>query len=357
MLYASDLTRVTGVFDAMVEDDIEDIPELVARLLTRAVARRLRRDVTRGYYYRDKRLTRVRGRINILATESLQLLSRGEVFCHFEELTVDTPRNRLVRAALELLARLVRDDDLTHQCRALAATLGRAGVGGSRPSRFELAVDQIGRNDATDRFMVALARLAFDLALPTEEAGATPLVAPDREEAWVRRLFEKAILGFARVDLEPQGWSIRGSIPLEWQFSSASAELPTILPHMVTDIVLDAPDADRRLVVDTKFTSILRTGRFGREKLHSGYLYQMYAYLRSQEGRGRPWDTSAGLLLHPAIGSQLYEQATIQGHSIVFATVDLGGSSTAIRSELRRILGADAWLPRAGSVSRSTAMS
>ncbi len=97
--------------------------------------------------------------------------------------------------------------------------------------------------------------------------------------------------------------------------------------------------------------------RFGREKLHSGYLYQMYAYLRSQEGRGRPWDTSAGLLLHPAIGSQLYEQATIQGHSIIFATVDLGGSSTAIRSELRRILGADAWLPRAGSVSRSTAMS
>jgi 5-methylcytosine-specific restriction enzyme subunit McrC len=112
---------------------------------------------------------------------------------------------------------------------------------------------------------------------------------------------------------------------------------------MVTDIVLDAPHADRRLVIDTKFTSILGTGRFGDASLKSGYLYQMYAYLRSQEGRDQRWDTSAGLFLHPAIGRQLYEHAMIQCHSIAFATVDLGGSSAAIRSELRSILRGDTW--------------
>ncbi len=357
MLYASDLTRVRGAFDAIVEKDITDIPELIARLLIDAVERRLRRNLTRGYCHREKTLTRVRGRINILITESRQLLSKGEVSCRFEELTIDTARNRLVRAALELMARLVRDNDLIHQCRALSATLGRAGVGGTRPSRANLAADQIGRNDATDRFMVALARLAFDLALPTEDAGATPLVAPDREEAWVRRLFEKAILGFARVDLAPLGWSVRGSIPLEWQLSSASAQLGTILPRMVTDIVIDAPDAVRRLVIDTKFTSILGFGRFGDASLKSGYLYQMYAYLRSQEGYDQRCDMSAGLFLHPAVGLQLYEHATIQGHSIAFATIDLGGSATAIRSELRRIIRYDPWLDTFRASDRETSES
>ena len=348
MLYASDLTRVRGAFDAdaIDDEDIKNIPELIARLLTNAVERRLRRNFTRGYYHREKILTRVRGRINILTTEARQLLSKGEIICRYEELTLDTPRNRLVRAALELMARLVRNNELICQCRALAATLGRAGVGGLRPSRAELVADQIGRNDSDDRFMVALARLAFDLALPSEDAGTTPLVAPDREEAWVRRLFEKAILGFARVDLEPLGWSVRGGIPLEWQFSSASTGLATILPRMVIDIVLDAPNAGRRLVIDTKFTSILGTGRFGDASLKSGYLYQMYAYLRSQEGRDHRWDASAGLFLHPAIGSQLHEQVVIQSHSITFATVDLGGQSTAIRNELRRILRTDFWLQR-----------
>jgi 5-methylcytosine-specific restriction enzyme subunit McrC len=344
MLYASDLTRVRGAFDAMVEEDIKDIPELIARLLVNAVERRLRRNFTRGYCHREKALTRVRGRINILTTESRQLLFRGEVFCRFEELTIDTPRNRLVRAALELMTRLVQKADLTRQCRTLSATLGRAGVGGTRPGRAELAADQIGRNDDADRFMVALALLAFDLALPTENAGATPLVAPDREEAWVRRLFEKAILGFARVDLEPLGCSVRGSIPLEWQLSSKSPQLDTILPRMVTDIVIDAPHAARRLVIDTKFTSILGVGRFGDASLKSGYLYQMYAYLRSQEGGDQRWDTSAGLFLHPAVGAQLYERATIQGHSIVFATIDLAGSAKSIRGELKRIIHAESWL-------------
>src|SRR5437667_205675 len=90
------------------------------------------------------------------------------------------------------------------------------------------------------------------LSLPTEESGATALLAPDREEVWVRRLFEKAVLGFARVELEPLGWSISGSGPLDWQVSSASEGLTAILPRMVTDIVLDPPDGGRRVVIDTK---------------------------------------------------------------------------------------------------------
>ena len=110
---------------------------------------------------------------------------------------------------------------------------------------------------------------------------------------------------------------------------------------MLTDIVLDAPHANQRLVIDTKFTSILGTNRFGDASLKSEFLYQMYAYLRSQEGRDQRCDASAGLFLHPAVGSQLYEHVTIQGHSIAFATLDLGGSSSAIRSELRRILRGD----------------
>lgn len=355
MLYASELTRIRGALDAMVDRDINDIPELVARLLTNAVERRLRRNLTRGYHHRERALTRVRGRINFLETESRQLPSKGEIFCRYEELTIDTPRNRLVRAALELMTRLVDDNALVRQCRALAATLGRAGVGGQRPSRAELAADQIGRNDAADRFMIALARLAFDLALPTEDTGSVTLFTPDREEAWVRRLFERAILGFARVEFEPLGYAVRGGVPLEWQFSRASAGLPATLPRMLTDIVLDAPAGDGRLIIDTKFTSVLGTGRFGDASLKSGYLYQMYAYLRSQEGRDPRWDTAAGMLLHPAIDLQFREHVVIQNHVVVFATIDLCGQPATIRDELRRMLSTDFWLHHVQSVEPVTA--
>jgi len=190
--------------------------------------------------------------------------------------------------------------------------------------------------------MVALAQLAFELALPTEESGPTALVAPEREEIWVRRLFEKAVLGFARFELEPLGWRVRGGVPLHWQVSSASGALPAILPRMVTDLMLDPPHGGQRVVVDTKFSSILGSRRFGGASLKSGYLYQMYAYVRSQEGFGFRSDETAGLLLHPAIDMTLCEHAVIQGHPITFATVDLRGSTAAIRSELRGILSGSA---------------
>src|ERR1035437_6301392 len=125
MLYASDLTRVGDAFDALVENDLDDLPDLIAHLLADRVERRLHRTLTRGYRRREMVLTRVRGRIDILTTEARLLLSRGEVFCRFEELTLDTPRNRLVRAALALMARLLRNIELGRRGRALGCPLER----------------------------------------------------------------------------------------------------------------------------------------------------------------------------------------------------------------------------------------
>ncbi|MFN8422718.1 MAG: 5-methylcytosine-specific restriction endonuclease system specificity protein McrC [Anaerolineae bacterium] len=340
MLYASDVARFTSRFDALVEEDLDNLPELVATLLAREVELRMRRNLTRNYRHREAVLTRVRGRIDLLRTSTERLLDRGEVACRFDELTLDTTRNRFVRAALERIARLVTDRDLAQHCRRLGGDFGRAGVSGVVPSRADLARDQISRNDDEDRFMLALARLSFDLALPTEEAGRIPLAAPDREERWIRRLFEKAVSGFYAVELSPMGWIVRSGYQLQWPITVASDGIDAILPSMRTDVILDAPDG-RRIVIDTKFTAIVTAGWYREESLKSAYLYQIYAYLRSQEkpdDRASPWNTATGILVHPAINKGLDERMTIQGHQVRFVTVDLAASPQAIRRELREIV-------------------
>jgi 5-methylcytosine-specific restriction enzyme subunit McrC len=181
MLYASDLIRVSGPGVFGVEDNFDELPDLVAELLCRTVEQRLKRNLSFGYRLRDKVLTRVRGRINVLQTVRRCLLERGQVACRFEELTIDTPRNRLVRLSLETLSRIVRRPDLRHRCWSLATDFALLGVAQGKPSRAEISADRIGRHDAADRFLVALAQLAFDLTLPTEDAGTEPLFAPDRE--------------------------------------------------------------------------------------------------------------------------------------------------------------------------------
>ncbi len=96
----------------------------------------------------------------------------------------------------------------------------------------------------------------------------------------------------------------------------------------------------RRIVIDTKFTSIITKGQYREETLNSGYLYQMYAYLRSQENNGDPLAVNAaGLLLHPAIDEMMDESVVIQGHEIRFATVDLGAETGKIRRQLLQVVG------------------
>ena len=86
-----------------------------------------------------------------------------------------------------------------------------------------------------------------------------------------------------------------------------------------------------------EFNSMLASGWHRDKALRSGYLYQIYAYLRSQAGRGDPLaDRAEGLLLHPSVGESVDETAVIQGHRIRFATVDLTASTSEIRKQLRQ---------------------
>jgi 5-methylcytosine-specific restriction enzyme subunit McrC len=208
------------------------------------------------------------------------------------------------------------------------------GVQGNSPSRSEMSTDRFGRNDAGDQIMVAAAWFAFDLALPTEEQGRHHLASPDRDEVWARRLFERAVGGFYRVTLTAKGWSVRTGTKLHWQLDWESPGMSEVLPGMTTDIILDSPDRDRRIVIDTKFTSLLKPGHYKSRSISSGYLYQIYAYLKSQAGKGGLNEIAEGLMLHPSVGESIDLATSIQGQTIRFATVDLSKDSQTVRRQL-----------------------
>ncbi len=233
------------------------------------------------------------------------------------------------------LAGIVGRWELARRCRSLSARLERLGVKSEKPPRTDVSVDTFGRFDANDRLMVAAARLAFELALPNEELGNTAITRPFREIEWLRVLFEKAVAGFYSVTLSQCGWTVHPGKTIHWPRDNATPRIEAILPSMKTDVVLERPDLGRRIVIDTKFTAVLTSGQYRVESLRSAYIYQIYAYLRSQESDSSPLATNAsGVLLYPSVGEMVDEAVIIQGHPIRFATVDLAGSPIEIRRRL-----------------------
>ena len=250
MLYASELYRSIPDRDRVaVEENPNDIPDLVAAILVHAVKFRLRRNLSLEYEHKTADLNRVRGRVDLFRTEHKRLLERGKVACSFDELIVDTPQNRFVKMALLKLRRTVRRKDLAKECGAAALSLERAGVtrdpSFDRRRSLDWSVTSLqGRTNAADREMLAAARLAFDLGLPTEDRGATFLSTPGRGSAWARQLFEKAVGGFYSVVLHGEGWQVGRANQIHWPVISPTPRLADILPLMQTDIVLELPNPD-----------------------------------------------------------------------------------------------------------------
>lgn len=340
MLYASDIYKELNAANIAVEDNPDDIPDLVAEMLCRRVEHRIQRNLSYSYQSRDAVLSRVRGRIDLLGTERGRLLERGKIACRFDELTIDTPRNRYVRAALEVISKVVKRKDLAHRCRSLDIRLRRMGVSQIRPSRSEVSVDRFGRHDAEDKPMVTAAHLAFNLALPTESKGTRQLFSPERDNLpWLRKLFEKGVAGFYATVLSERCYRVSSGKVLKWQIDDKSSGMDKILPNMKTDIIIDNTDLAYRIVIDTKFNAVVTRGWYRDETLRSGYLYQMYAYLRSQEGSDDPLNENAGgLFIHPSIGEDISKYAVIDNHKIQFSTVNLAASTIEIREQLLKIV-------------------
>lgn len=328
-----------------VEDDPNNIPNLVAKILTSAVERRLRRNLSLDLECRQADLTRVRGRIDHLRTERHYLLQQGKLACLFDEFTADTPENRFVKAALNEITKYVKDEELNRQCRAASVAFERSGVVGTR-SHWSRPPTVTGRVNIEDRQMLAAAELAFDMRLPTEDQGNLHLSTLDRDKLLNGYLFEAAMGGFYKKVLQSDGWKVKTGSWIGWQAEYHTDRIKDILPQMKTDIILEYPNIrpQLRIVIDTKFTNILTLSRHNKPLLKSDHIYQIYAYLRSQEAQEDPLSyTASGLLLHPSVGENVDEYATIQGHKIRFATVDLATDSSSIRKRLQDIILGHSW--------------
>jgi 5-methylcytosine-specific restriction enzyme subunit McrC len=110
------------------------------------------------------------------------------------------------------------------------------------------------------------------------------------------------------------------------------------MPTMITDIILENTQEERRIIIDTKFTDVLTKSQYGGERFKTGHIYQLYSYLRSQESSDDPLSLcSDGILLYPSVGVEIDETALIQDHRVRFVTIDLARPSAEVVENLKAI--------------------
>ena len=334
MFYASDLVQVSDFSKKNIEALPESSIELVSKVLVEIVERRLQKNLSYNFMTMESDLTRVRGKIDLLRTERRGLLAKGKVACIYDSLQINTPLNKYVLSALLKASRLATGE-IAKTSHRLAIAFSNLGVSLEDSAVSRARVTQFGYVQRDDRIMFSAAKLIHEMALPTEERGIEDIRRPGREEVWIRKLFEKAVGGFYKINLDRAKWRVSTGKYLSWKTSNESKGLAAILPSMQTDIVIEEVSTSRKIVIDTKFTSILRRGFRRDQTLKSNYIYQIYTYLFSQHIDGDcSTGSQQGMLLHPSLDCDLDEYMEVQGKIIRFATVDLRLDTLEIRKRL-----------------------
>jgi 5-methylcytosine-specific restriction enzyme subunit McrC len=310
---------------------------LLGTLLAWSTERLLARRRLRPYYKPHRQFVRgIRGHIDFI--QSLQQLSfqRGEVHCHFSELSLDNIKNRIIRGSLLHLARSdlpffagesrKNEDELRQRLLNGARHMEGVAIIRVRPSDFRTVV--LARGDTDYALPLAICEMLVRFKLPTEASGDLCLYELLRDELTMHDVFERFVRNFYRH------W-LRDTHVVSNKYLRWPAQHPR-LPSMHPDLTIEprGNPTGRRLVLDTKYykEALVKTPHDDVEKFISSHLYQLYAYVRSQEHYG--FLNTEGILLYPTVDHELDEQVQLHDHVMRIATLDLSREWPEIESRL-----------------------
>ena len=326
LAYAFSALREQG-YRAVATEDFNNAAELCAAILERGVSLQLKRGLGQEYVSQTEARSSLRGKIEVTDSVKSQAILRRQLVCSYDEFSVDTTMNRVIKATVALLVR----SDIT---RARKKSLKKLMVFFADVRDIDLhTVDwnmRYDRNNRTYRMLMAVCWLVVKGLLQTQSDGSVRMM-DFFDEQRMSRLYEKFILEYYRREYP----RLRASASfVEWALDDGMSEG---LPAMRSDITLSA--GGRVLIIDAKYYAATMQRNFDKRRVHSGNLYQIFAYVKNKqavlERAGESIEVS-GMLLYAATDEEVQPDFTyrMSGNQIGVRTLDLDRPFEEIRAQL-----------------------
>ena len=297
-----------------------DLLELLITLFASRLLGAMRQGLPRRYVGHEEDLKLMRGRLHVVR-QVTALAARPDVLaCRFDELSEDTPLNRVLKAAVVRLSQVARSAANARLLAELAARLEFVGHS-SAPLDEPVRLD---RTNTAYHDLHQLARLFLSGDWQSTASGKSlgfSLLFPMPE------LFEKFIGRCLRRALAP--WPVR----LQSKGHSALQDDDGPLFELRPDAVIDTPSGP--IVLDTKWKKLASNGdrKLG---VAQGDVYQMLAYAQA-------YDAKRLVLLYPWLEG--VEKGAVRRWRVLgterkleVAAVDVGEPRSVVCA-LRKIVG------------------
>jgi 5-methylcytosine-specific restriction enzyme subunit McrC len=345
LLYAWDEAPLNAMHGWMMEDTyVENAPTLdtlLASILIRLMHQRLRIGLGHDYVDAERKFPGVRGRINFAESLKQRAFDSGQLICEFQGFSVNAAKNQIIRSTLARLLKVgqfgpeaASVKEVQQKLRRLTRDLDGIDFIALTPDLIRRQLLAQSGNDHDYRLMLSICDLIMQRQMPSGSEGTSSVVpAFDREALVLHNIYERFVANFYRIRLT--GWNVSAQKRLEWHAKDASERLP----RMVPDLILQEEASNQIIILDTKFTAhSLIENQWGKPIYDSSHLYQLYAYLKSQEQLSEAHHNAMGILLYPAVQSKLSEKIELQDHIIRIESVDLAAPWQEIERQLLKLV-------------------
>lgn len=318
-------------YDEVAAEDFEQVSDLFAAILSKGVAQQLKQGLYREYITKRETLSVMRGKLDITETIQNRIQRKQKLACEFDELSEDNLYNRILKTTIHYL---VRDKSVDAERKAAlnkvlvffdnVALLEPPGISWSR-LRYQ-------RSNKNYEMLLNICYFVLDGMLQTTEKGDYKMAAFSDEH--MARLYERFILEYYRH--HHSYLSEAKAAQVKWDLSGEHDDLMIrFLPVMQTDIYLR--NADRILIIDAKYYGHTLQYQYDKYSLHSGNVYQIFAYVKNQDKDNT--GKVAGLLLYAKTEEAITPDCTfnIGGNQIGARTLDLNTDFRVIAAQLDKI--------------------
>ena len=327
LAYAFQVLREQG-YKSIATEEFHNVAELCAAILCKGVSGQLKRGLGREYIEQTKALSTVRGRIDISESIKTQSIHKQQLVCSYDEFSVDSYLNRILKTTMELLLRADIAKTRKKELKKLLVFFGEVNTLDLHLINWNIRYH---RNNQTYRMLISVCYLVIKGLLQTNSDGSTKLM-DFLDEQRMCRLYEKFILEYYRREF-PDLHANASQIP--WALDDGFNDM---LPVMQSDITLSKDG--KVLIIDAKYYSHTTQMQYDVHTLHSGNLYQIFTYVKNKEAELSGTDHTepkvSGMLLYAKTDEQVQPDHIyhMSGNRISVRTLDLNQDFSEIARQL-----------------------
>lgn len=326
LAYAFQVLNESGYKEVETEE-FENVAELCSAILIKGTSIQIKRGLEKDYIDRTEATSSIRGKLEISESLKTNSILKSQMVCSYDDFSVDTYLNRILKATLELLLR----SDISRQRKK---GIRRILVFFADISSIDINdIDwniRFTRNNQNYRMLISVCNLVVKGLLQTSSDGSTKLM-DFLDEQRMSRLYEKFILEYYRKE-HPELKASASQIP--WAVDDGYTYM---LPVLQTDITLAS--RDKELIIDAKYYSHTTQVRFDNHTVHSSNMNQIFTYVKNRTS-GKGEKEVSGMLLYARTDETIYPCGVyhISGNRISVGTLDLNCDFKEIRAQLDRIV-------------------